>query len=132
MATWITFLTFNQSAQAHMIKTKLESEGIDVLLKNEHMAQILPYVSEPEGSIKLQVREEDLEKAASLLKESGYLRQKKRGFRKSALIKGIDMFTLQIPGLRSQPLQLRLVLAVALFLVILTLVVSLLTLPRSL
>jgi len=132
MPQWITLLTFRQAAQAHLIKTKLESEGIDVFIKNEHIAQLAPHHSEPAGPVKLQVQEDDLEMAASLLKQIGYLKEKQQVFRKSALIKGIDRVSLQIPGLRNQPLQLRLIIAAALFLVILTVVVSLLTLPRSL
>ena len=131
MPEWITFLTFKHSVEAHMIKTRLESEGIDVFLKNEHMAQVLPYVSEPAGPIKLQVREGDFERAASLLKASGYLKQEKRGFRKSALIKGIDLFTSRIPGIKNIPLQLRAILVAAILLVIIALIVSLLTLPPS-
>jgi len=131
MPEWITFLTFKHSVEAHMIKTKLESEGIDVFLKNEHMAQVLPYVSEPAGPIKLQVREGDIGRATSLLKASGYLKQEKRGFRKSALIKGIDLFTSRIPGLKNTPLQIRVTLTAALMLVIITLIVALLTLPGT-
>ena len=131
MASWVTLLTFNQSAQAYMIKTKLESEGIDVLIKNEHSAQIIPYVSEPAGPIKLQVNEKDAGKAAGILKQSGYLKEEQRAFRKSALIKGMDIFTSRIPGLKNIPLQLRVILVAAILLVIITLIVSLLILPSS-
>lgn len=131
MAKWITLLTFNHPAESHLIRTKLESEGIKVFLKNEHMAQLSPFHSEPAGPIKLQVEEKDAEKAAELLKQSGYLKEDKRGFRKSALIKGIDMFTCRIPGLKNTPLQIRVTLAAAILLVFITLIVSLLTLPDT-
>lgn len=131
MAKWITLLTFNHPAESHVIKTKLESEGIVVFLKNEHMAQLSPFHSEPAGPIKLQVDEKDAEKAAGLLRQSGYLNEETRGFRKSALIKGIDLFTSRIPGLKNTPLQIRVTLAAALLLVIITLIAALLTLPGT-
>ena len=131
MARWITLLTFKHSAQAHLIKTKLESEGIEVFLKNELITQLAPHHTEPGGSIKLQVLEKDAEAAVRMLKESGYINEEKRGFRKSALIKGVDLFTSQIPVLRDKPLQLRLIFAMAVLLVLVTLVVALVTLPGS-
>ncbi|HKL38374.1 MAG TPA: DUF2007 domain-containing protein [Bacteroidales bacterium] len=131
MAQWITLLTFIHSAQAHLIKTKLESEGIEVFLKNELITQLAPHHTEPGGSIKLQVLEKDAEAAVRLLKENGYIKEERQGFRKSALIKGIDLFTAKIPGFRNIPLQLRLVFAVAVLLVVVTLVVAMVTLPSN-
>ena len=131
MANWIILLTFKQSAQAHLIKTKLESEGIQVFLKHEHIAQLAPHHMEPGGPIKLQVPEDEAQRALDILKASGYVKEEKRGFRQSALIKSVDMFTSHIPGIKKKPLRLRLILAVAALLVVLTLIVSILTLPSA-
>ena len=131
MAQWITLLTFIHSAQAHLIKTKLESEGIEVFLKNELITQLAPHHTEPGGPIKLQVLEKDAEAAVRLLKENGYIQEDKRGFRQSAFIKGVDMITSRIPGLARSPLQLRLIFAVAVLLVLVTLAVALVTLPAN-
>jgi hypothetical protein len=128
---WITLLTFQHSAEAHLIRTKLESEGIGCYIQHEQISQIVPYVSEPAGPVKLQVARENIERAVGILKQSGYLKDERRAFRKSALIKGIELFTSRIPGLKNAPLQLRVILVVALVLVIVTLVFALATLPET-
>ncbi len=68
MNSWITIATFMHPFQAHLAKTKLESEGIDVLIQDELTAQIY---STAIGGVKLQVEESNVEKATQILKESG-------------------------------------------------------------
>ena len=57
MDRFITLLTFRRSPEAHLVKTKLESEGIQAFIKNEYITQIAPHHAEPGGPIKLQVNE---------------------------------------------------------------------------
>jgi len=132
MARWITLRTFQHSAQAHLVRTRLESEGLQVFIKHEHLAQLAPHHLEPGGPLKLQVQEHDVDAALRILEKGGYLEEEKGGFRKSALIKGVDMMTSGIPGLKNKPLQLRLIFTMAVLLVAITLVVAWLTLPSSL
>ncbi|MGM0529758.1 MAG: DUF2007 domain-containing protein [Bacteroidota bacterium] len=131
MEKWINLLTFKNPAEAHLIKTKLESEGIRVFLKNEYTAQLVPHGSEPGGPIKMRIHENDLDEAVKILKESGHLSGEKEKPPPSALINFIDIVTGKIPGFRNQPLKLRVILAVAVILVILVVIYSLLTLPGS-
>ena len=131
MDKWITLLTFKNPAEAHLIKTKLESERIRVFLKNEYTAQLVPHGSEPGGPIKMQIHKEDVSTAVKLLKENGYLKEEKTRLPHGALIQSIGMVTSKIPGFRNKPFQLRLILAIAVVLVVITLVVSLMLLPSS-
>ena len=131
MKKWVTLITFNTSAEANLVKTKLESEGIQPFLKNEYTAQMLRHTTEPGGPIKMQVHRNDLDIAIKILKDGGFLSDKDTTPRQSALIEGIGLLTAKIPGLRNKPLQLRVILAVAVLLVVLTVVVALLTLPSS-
>ncbi|MFH1742682.1 MAG: DUF2007 domain-containing protein [bacterium] len=65
MSCLITVDTFNSVAEAQPLKTSLESEGISCFLCDEFIAQDLwPNLV---GGVKLQVREEDAEKASFIL-----------------------------------------------------------------
>lgn len=132
MDKWVTLLTFKHPAQAHLLRTKLESEGIQAFVKNEYTAQIAPYHSEPATPVKLRILEKDVEAAVRILKESGHIGEEKTKPTPSALIRSIDVITSKIPGFRSKPLRLRVILAVAVVLVVLVLIFSMLTLPASL
>ncbi len=131
MEKWVTILTFKHAAEAHLIKTKLESQGIHVFLKNEYTAQLAPYASEPASPIKMRIHESDVDEAVRILKEGGHLSVEQSKPPRSALISSIDRLTAKIPGLRDQPLQLRVIIAVAVGLVILVVIYSLWALPGS-
>ena len=69
----ITIQVFSFPPDLYMAKSFLESEDIECFVKDETMGQILPlFASSALGGIKLQVREEDAEKAIQLLIEGGF------------------------------------------------------------
>ncbi len=60
--------TSSESIEAHLIKTKLESEGIPVVLLNEHYTNLLPNHFQLMGSgIQIKVLESDAERAMAAL-----------------------------------------------------------------
>ncbi|WP_186757200.1 putative signal transducing protein [Echinicola salinicaeni] len=63
----ITLKTFDNSVEAHLLKTKLESEGIQTFLMDENMVTLNPLISLSVGGIKLMVPEKSMEKAIGLL-----------------------------------------------------------------
>lgn len=65
----VTIATFNNPVEANIIKGKLESEGITVLLFDEHTITMLPIYSHALGDIKLRVHINDKEKAEQILKK---------------------------------------------------------------
>lgn len=69
----VTVATFSFQHQLLLVKSMLESEGIPCFTKDELTIQIQPLFSIPLGGIKLQVFESDVERALSILHESGYL-----------------------------------------------------------
>lgn len=69
MVNYFTVATFLQPQQAHFAKTKLESEGIDVFLKDEMMGGWLLAT----GGITLQVEEQNAVRATRILTECGYI-----------------------------------------------------------
>lgn len=65
----ITFKTFDNSVDAHLLKIKLESEGIVCFLFDEHIVSINPLYSNLVGGIKLKINEEDVAHAKEILLE---------------------------------------------------------------
>ena len=68
MANYLTVATFLQQQQAYFAKAKLESEGIEVFLKDELMGYLLAT-----GGTTLQVEEHKAEQAMKILTECGYI-----------------------------------------------------------
>lgn len=62
-----TLKIYQYSHEAHIDLSLLESEEIQAFLKDENMASINPIYSNAIGGIKLQVREEDYEKALEII-----------------------------------------------------------------
>jgi hypothetical protein len=52
-----------------VLKSKLESEGIECWLEGELVAQILPHIQS--STVKLLIKEVDTERVCQILKESG-------------------------------------------------------------
>jgi hypothetical protein len=77
MNNWIIIMTFTYPHEAHLIKTKLESEGIAVIIRDEYTVQVDNFYSNAIGGVKLMVQEQDYEVALALLKESGNIIESK-------------------------------------------------------
>lgn len=66
---FVTIATFNDYTEAHILKGRLEAEGILCFLKDENIVAVQPFYSFAVGGIKLQVTEGDVEEAFNILKE---------------------------------------------------------------
>ena len=62
-----TVAVFTYSSEAKIIKGRLESEGIEVFLSDEHTIDTDPLVSNAIGGVKLKVLSDNAEKAAEIL-----------------------------------------------------------------
>lgn len=70
----MNFITVKESHYQHdlvVLKSRLESEGIECRLKNELTTQVLNYI--PAFLVELQVRENDYEKVKQIMIENGDL-----------------------------------------------------------
>lgn len=65
----ITFKTFDNAIDAHILKIKLESEGIECYLFDEHIVTVNPLYSNLVGGIKLKINEEDFIHAKNVVLE---------------------------------------------------------------
>ena len=65
----ITFKTFENPVDAHLLKSKLESEGIDCFLFDENIVSVMPLYNITVGGIKLKIDDSDLKKAKEIFSE---------------------------------------------------------------
>lgn len=63
----ITIATFSQAIEAHVSKTKLESEGIICFIADENIVNMNWFYSNAVGGVKLQVKESDVKRALEIL-----------------------------------------------------------------
>jgi Zn finger protein HypA/HybF involved in hydrogenase expression len=74
---FITVLTVTFPHEVAVIRGRLEAEGITCFVKDEMTVQVNPFYSNAIGGVKLQVLESDLNQAVEILKETGYIKEKK-------------------------------------------------------
>ena len=65
----VTLLKYLQPVEAHILKGKLESEGIAAAVFDENFSTIYPFAAQLTGGVHLKVRAEDLERAKEILAE---------------------------------------------------------------
>lgn len=67
--TYVTLKRFNTAIEAHIVKNALEGEGVACQIFDENIVTLNPLLNFAVGGIRLQVFEEDFQKAQSLLNE---------------------------------------------------------------
>ena len=75
MSNLVTVKISEYPAELAVAQTYLESEGILCFIKDELLSQVYPMAAGAWGGAKLQVPEEDVEKAVSLLIEGGFAKK---------------------------------------------------------
>lgn len=129
MNEWIRILTLTYPHEAHLAKSKLESEGIDVFIKDELTAQVNNFYSNAIGGVKLLVKERDWEHAYRILKESGYIKESKHDNQK--IIKQLDKLTSKLPFIGKSILEQRLLVIVAIVVIMIIVPAVLAGLPSK-
>jgi len=87
-----------------MAKSLLESEGINVFLKDELSTQVNPHYSNTFDGVKLQVIDSEAERALQLLIDAGYVKSSNYDNSSSA----INVFTQKLPLINKLPLDMQL------------------------
>jgi len=64
---FVTIATFNEPTEAHILKGRLEAEGIVCFLGDEHIVGAHPFYAVAVGGVKLKVAESDSEEARGIL-----------------------------------------------------------------
>ena len=65
----ITLKAFESPIEAHILRSKLESENIEAFIFDELSVGINFYLSNAMGGVKVKIKKEDTERALSVLKE---------------------------------------------------------------
>ncbi|MFV0197066.1 DUF2007 domain-containing protein [uncultured Empedobacter sp.] len=65
----ITLKTFETPIEAHILRSKLESENIDAFVFDEHSVGINQFLSNAIGGVKVKIKEEDTARAMKVLDE---------------------------------------------------------------
>jgi len=129
MNRFVTVATFQYPHQAHVIKSKLESQGIAVFLKDELTVQAYNFLSNAVGGIKLQISESDYEKAYPLLKEAGLLDIEDE--KPSWIFKWIDNRTNKIPVVKKWPVEIRGLILAGIIMILISAIVFIINLPSK-
>jgi len=96
---FVTVATSYNPYDLYPLKVSLENNGIQCFIKDEHTIQANPLLANAIGGVKLQVLEEDVEKASELLKELGY--EDKTEYKDEArFVNRFDEVTANIPILK--------------------------------
>jgi hypothetical protein len=88
----VTIATFNTSPEMGLVRSKLDSEGIECFVKDELTTQT--YLTNVVGGMKLQVYAGDADRAKEIVKEMGVYNEP--GKQESGLT-GFDRVTSQMP-----------------------------------
>lgn len=128
MNNWTTILTFTYPQDAHLAKSRLEADGIEVFIKDELSIQVQNHLSNALGGIKLQVRENQTIVAIHVLKSLGY----NIGIPKQNLFwTNLNTKTAKIPGIGKLSFEIRLTVLVTLLSIVLAVPIYFLFLPAS-
>ncbi|GAF04709.1 putative signal transducing protein [Saccharicrinis fermentans] len=73
MKDWQILTSFVYPHEANMVKTYLDSEGIETIVKDEMTVQVNNFYSNAIGGVKLLVRTLDYEKGIETLEKGGYI-----------------------------------------------------------
>jgi len=125
MKNWTTLISFTYPHEAHLVKGKLESEGIEVLLKDELTAQVNNIYSAAIGGVKLIVQDIDYDKAYQILVDTGNIKESKTEPNKFLI--RFDDLTSNLPFIGKSLLVVRLLVFVALAIVMLIVPIALLS-----
>ena len=67
--SFTTLAVFEYSTEAHLVKSKLDSEGFKTMLMDEKTIDSDPLISQAIGGVKLQVHNDDLDRALAIYNE---------------------------------------------------------------
>ncbi|MFW6202704.1 MAG: DUF2007 domain-containing protein [Marinilabilia sp.] len=118
-----TVATFSFAHEMGLVRSKLESEGIECFVQDELTAQT--YIYNAVGGMKLQVRPEDAERAREIIREMGVFDAPRQSGSK---MNTFDRITRRMPMLGNLNVIIRFFAFLVLFAVILSIVYMLLVL----
>jgi hypothetical protein len=129
MQNWTTVISFTYPHEAHLAKGKLESEGINVILKDELTTQVNNFYSNAIGGVKLQIKESDIKRAKQILTEGGFLNSEP--IEPNRFLVLFNEYTSKLPFIGKSILELRLMVIVAVTVTALFFLIEFVTRPSK-
>lgn len=111
MENWSEIIAFTYPHEAHLAKSKLESEGIEVILKDELTTQVNNFYSNAIGGVKLLVKNENLDLAKKILTEGDFLHTTEQ--KPGAFLSWFNSFSSKLPLIGNTVIEFRLLAVVA-------------------
>ncbi|MBW8332982.1 MAG: DUF2007 domain-containing protein [Prolixibacteraceae bacterium] len=127
MDNWIVIISFTYSYEAHLAKSKLESEEFEVILRDELNAQVCEAGANAVGGVKLCVRESDVVRAIHSLKQGGYIKDPVET--ESKFMKQLGQLTSRVPLIGQFSPELVLMILIALILILIFIPLAFIYLP---
>lgn len=116
MDNWTVIISFTYGYEAHIAKSKLESEEIEVLVRDELNAQVCEAGANAVGGVKLCVRESDVIRAIHSLKQGGYIKDAVET--ESKLMNQLSLITSRVPMIGQFSPELVLIILIALIIIL--------------
>ncbi|WP_097458626.1 putative signal transducing protein [Mangrovitalea sediminis] len=66
---WTTVAQYAQLYEAHLARARLESEGLEVMIADEHTVTLQSLYADALGGVRVQVLDEDADRARAILEE---------------------------------------------------------------
>ncbi|HEY3369280.1 MAG TPA: DUF2007 domain-containing protein [Prolixibacteraceae bacterium] len=127
MNNWTVIAAFTYSHQAHLAKSKLESEEIEVLIRDELNAQVCEAGANAIGGVKLCVRDSDVVRALHSLEKGGFIQEPVES--ESVWMKKVGVLTARIPLIGQLAPELVLVILIALAIILIFIPMAIQSLP---
>lgn len=106
---WITVAAFTLPTEMHVVRSKLEAEGIACQVQDELTVQSYHLYSNAIGGVKLKVQEHDFETARQILIDMGKIPDESQ-VKPNGFLTFMDQLTAKIPVLNKLILELRIVI----------------------
>jgi len=127
MNNWTVVAAFTYSHQAHLAKSKLESEEMEVLIRDELNAQVCEAGANAIGGVKLCVRDSDVIRAIRSLEKGGFIQEPLET--ESVWMNKFGLFTSKIPLIGELAPELVLILLIALIITLIFIPLAITNLP---
>ena len=127
MNNWNVVAAFTYSHQAHLAKSKLESEEMVVLIRDELNAQVCEAGANAIGGVKLCVRDSDVIRALHSLEKGGFIQEPVET--ESLWMKKFGAFSSKIPIINQLAPELVLILLIALVITLIFIPLAITNLP---
>jgi hypothetical protein len=127
MNNWTVIIAFTYGHEAHLVKSILESEEIEVILRDELNAQVCEAGANAVGGVKVCVRQQDVVRAMHLLKKGGFINEHSET--ESGFMKKLGRYTSKVPLIGKLAPELVLILLIAILVTLLYIPLAIMNIP---